>query len=80
VEVAETSLTLDRTTKAQLYAAHLIPEYEIVNIRDRQVEVFRAPFPSGYETHNVLEAQESISPLHAPTFTLHLAQLFSSLQ
>ena len=80
VEVAETSLSFDRTTKAKLYGEHLIPEYWIVNIGDRQLEVFRNPSISGYETHEVLRADESVTPLHAPNFSLPLTTLFSSLQ
>ena len=80
VEVAEASLPFDRTTKAKLYAEHLIPEYWIVNIGDRQLEVFRNPSTSGYETHKVLRADERVTPLHAPNFSLLLSNLFSSLQ
>lgn len=43
VEVADSTLTLDRTTKAAVYAAAGIPEYWIVNLIDRQVEVHRQP-------------------------------------
>lgn len=80
VEVAETSLLFDRTSKAKLYAEHLIPEYWIVNIGDRQLEVFHNPSTSDYETHKILPADESVTPLHAPKFTLPLANIFSSLQ
>ena len=43
IEVAETSLTYDRTRKARAYAASAIPEYWIVNLVDRQVEVLSDP-------------------------------------
>lgn len=43
VEVADTSLAYDRTTKADLYAGAGIPEYWIVNLAERQVEVYRQP-------------------------------------
>jgi Uma2 family endonuclease len=43
VEVAESSLPQDRITKARIYAAAGIPEYWIVNLRDRRVEVYREP-------------------------------------
>ena len=80
VEIAETSLLYDRSTKAQLYAEHLIPEYWIVNIPDRQVEVFRSPSKSGYEMHEIFPANNTITPLHAPEFTLLLTDVFSSLR
>jgi Uma2 family endonuclease len=43
VEIAESSLPQDRLTKAVIYAEAGIPEYWIVNLRDRVVEVLREP-------------------------------------
>lgn len=43
VEVAHTSLPQDRPTKAAIYAAAGIPEYWIVNVRDRALEILRDP-------------------------------------
>ena len=43
VEVAASSLPQDRLTKSRIYAAAEVPEYWIVNLRDRCVEVFRDP-------------------------------------
>ena len=43
IEVADTSLSHDRIRKARAYAASGIPEYWIVNLIDRQVEVYTAP-------------------------------------
>lgn len=43
VEVADDSLQRDRTFKHRLYARAGIPVYWIVNLNDRQVEVFTQP-------------------------------------
>jgi Uma2 family endonuclease len=43
VEVADTSLDRDRRWKQRIYAAARIPIYWIVNLIDRQVEVFSQP-------------------------------------
>jgi Uma2 family endonuclease len=43
IEIADTSLATDRTTKARLYARARIASYWIVNLVDRQVEVHRGP-------------------------------------
>jgi len=43
VEVADSSLPQDRLTKSRIYAAAAIPEYWIVNLRDRCVEVLTKP-------------------------------------
>jgi Uma2 family endonuclease len=43
VEVADSTLTRDRTLKARLYARAAIPIYWIVNIPNRQIEVYSDP-------------------------------------
>lgn len=43
VEVAESSLEYDRTTKQRIYAAAAVPEYWIVNLIDDQIEVYQSP-------------------------------------
>jgi len=41
IEVSDSTLSFDRQRKMQLYARHGIPEYWILNVRDRQLEVHR---------------------------------------
>ncbi len=48
VEVADTSLDKDRHVKGPLYARSGFPEYWLVNLRDRLVEVHTDPGPDGY--------------------------------
>jgi Uma2 family endonuclease len=43
IEVADSSLTYDRTRKARAYAASGIPVYWLVNLRDRHIEVRTNP-------------------------------------
>jgi Uma2 family endonuclease len=43
VEVADSSLAFDRSVKQRLYATARIPTYLIVNLIDRQIEVYEAP-------------------------------------
>ena len=43
VEVADSSLPKDRLSKSRIYAAAGVPEYWLVNLRGRHVEVFRRP-------------------------------------
>jgi Uma2 family endonuclease len=45
VEVAESSLRFDRLRKGSLYARAAIPDYWIVNLVDRVLEVYRDPGP-----------------------------------
>lgn len=48
VEVAASSLTIDRQVKAALYAGAGVPEYWIVDVVGGQVEVYTGPEPEGY--------------------------------
>jgi len=43
VEVADSSLACDRTDKGRIYARESIPVYWIVNVVDRQIEVYTDP-------------------------------------
>ncbi len=64
VEVADTSLSKDRTEKVQLYARHGIPEYWIQNVVDECLEVYRDPDPAGetYQTKLTLHRGHTITP------------------
>ena len=42
----------DRGEKQTLYAATGIPVYWIVNLKNRQVEVYTGPGPDGYASRN----------------------------
>ena len=61
VEVSDSSLLRDAGTKAALYAAHGVPEYWIVNVPGRTVEVRRAPRAEGYAETRVYAEGESIA-------------------
>ena len=43
VEISDSTLVFDSTTKARLYAQNLIPVYWIVNIPDSRIEVYSTP-------------------------------------
>ena len=43
IEIADSSLAEDRTLKLRIYARNRIPEYWIVNLVDRRVEVYTRP-------------------------------------
>jgi Uma2 family endonuclease len=47
IEVADTTLTGDRVDKGRIYAQAGIPCYWIVNLVDRQIEVYTAPSSAG---------------------------------
>jgi hypothetical protein len=45
IEVSDSSLGYDRTTKQRLYAIACIPVYWIVNLQDDVIEVYETPLP-----------------------------------
>lgn len=82
VEVADTTLSFDRRWKANLYARAGIPEYWIVNLGARQLEVHRDPeampaarYRWAYGTVRRLGAEDEVSPLAAPEARIAVADL-----
>ncbi len=43
IEVADSSLSIDQTTKLRLYATAAIPQYWVINLPESQVEVYELP-------------------------------------
>ncbi len=76
IEVADTSIATDRKSKQELYAENGIPEYWIINLVDRTLEVYRQPQAKGYTEIRVLRDAETMAPLAFPDFVLTAQQLF----
>ncbi|HEX7375601.1 MAG TPA: Uma2 family endonuclease [Pirellulales bacterium] len=77
IEVADTSLEDDRGEKAELYAEAEIPEYWIVNIPERCVEVRRNPLSGHYRSVASYRAGDEIQPLLFPDCPLQVSLLFA---
>ncbi len=80
VEISDTTLAYDRTSKTELYAQAGIQEYWILNLVDRQLEVHRQPTTGktstqSFETHETKTPLETISPLQAPQQPIVIADL-----
>ncbi len=82
VEVALTSLDFDREHKSSLYARAGRPEYWIVNLVNRVLEVRREPAPSSsaphgwdYRTVEILGPGDSTCPLAAPAARIAIIDL-----
>jgi Uma2 family endonuclease len=62
VEVADSSLPTDRSIKGERYAAANIPLYWIVNLVDRQLEVYSDPDPAvgRYRSQQMLSENEQV--------------------
>jgi Uma2 family endonuclease len=83
VEVAQTSLDLDRRLKGALYARAGLPEYWIINLPDRRLEVFRIPVPDPtlpigwrYRDTTVLAAGDRVAPVGLGGRSVAVADFF----
>ena len=82
VEVAESSLGMDRERKGSLYARAGLPDYWILNLVDRVLEVDREPAPDSaapfgwrYARSEVFDASARVTPLAAPGSSIPVSQL-----
>jgi Uma2 family endonuclease len=82
VEVSESTLAYDRGEKSSLYASAGIPDYWILNLVDRCLEVHRDPIPMtgqpyghGYRTRAQYFANDTVAPLAAPSGVIRIADL-----
>jgi Uma2 family endonuclease len=76
IEVAHTTLSLDRGTKAKLYAQAGIADYWIVNLRKRCLEIRRDPQKGRCRTVQTLHPGDEARPLAFPQIALAVSQLF----
>lgn len=73
IEVADSSLQFDRTKKAQMYAKAGIPDYWIVNLNDKVLEVHRKPLGSRYNEITTLRNTDTLAPLAFPEISIALS-------
>jgi Uma2 family endonuclease len=66
IEVAESSLSVDRGIKQRLYAACGVPEYWIVNLVERRVEVYTEPREGAYGRLESYEHGQTLRPMRFP--------------
>ena len=81
VEVSDAwTLAKDKSRKLEIYAEAAIAEYWIVNLVNRQLEVYRDPAPLNdsyaYKITMALVDGSSVAPLSAPNSTIAVADLF----
>ena len=75
VEVSDTTLEYDRTTKALLYAHGGIEDYWLINVNNRTLEVRRQPTDSGYLSLQIYSEGDAVAPLAAPYDPVAVADL-----
>jgi Uma2 family endonuclease len=76
IEVAESSLARDLGEKLAIYAKAAIPEYWVVNLVDRVLDVFRDPAEGRYRQRASLFTSARVSPQAWPELELEVSALF----
>ena len=79
LEVSDTTLRYDRNTKGPAYAASNIPQYLILNVKDREVEDYREPGADGYRARRTYVAGQSFNLVAFPDVTIKVSNLLPSL-
>ena len=80
VEVSDTTVFFDTTTKAELYATAGVPEYWVIDVNARTLLVLRDPAPVGgnghaYRSSQTFPESDTITPLAAPNSPIRVADL-----
>ncbi len=82
VEVSDTTLRYDRKQKLGIYACAGIKDYWILNLVNRELEVYRKPVPDpkgylgyGYDKVMLLQEKDAIAPLAAPRSRIIVADV-----
>lgn len=75
IEVAESSLAFDRGRKMRLYAERNIPEYWVVDVVAKRIEVYRNPERGTYQNVRTVDQSGEIQLLEFPSVTLRVADV-----
>jgi len=75
IEVADTSVESDRSSKIPLYARAGIPEAWLVHLRADHIEVHRDATPEGYRSLRIAGRGETLSALALPHVAVPVADI-----
>lgn len=80
VEVSDTTLAYDTTTKAEEYATAGLADYLVLDLNNARLLVLRDPAPiaaggHSYRTHLTLGSTDTVSPLAAPAASIRVSDL-----
>ncbi len=70
IEVADNALLSNRRAKLLLYSHAQIPEIWIINLVDKQVEVYTGPQGTAYPTPRIAKAGDTLTPTLLPSLIL----------
>lgn len=77
VEVSKATRSYDISTKKALYAKEKIPEYWVVDIKNRKLIVYRFPEAEDYQQSREFSATETVSPLGFEDISIPVSDIFA---
>ncbi len=78
IEISDSTLVFDQSTKRALYARHGIPEYWIIDVEGKSIHVHREPTGNGsYAQTHGFGTTETVSPQGLPDVKLLVQNLFT---
>jgi Uma2 family endonuclease len=75
VEIAQSSLAYDQTTKAALYARFGVREYWVIDVTILETHVHLAPGPEGYASVTAHPGDATLQPTLVPALAVRLRDL-----
>ncbi len=75
IEIADSSLKFDQSTKLRLYALHNIPEYWLLNVNDACLEVYRQPQKDYYAEKTTLRIGDKITLSELKNIAINVADM-----
>lgn len=75
IEVSDTTLKKDQEIKVPLYASANIPEYWIINLVDKQIEVYRSPKNGEYHFKQIISEGSDLT-LELLDFSISYGHVF----
>lgn len=76
IEYTQSSLTKDLEVKSQVYAEVNIPEYWVINLKDKQLIIFRTPVNAEYQSRVTLTSG-AIAPLAFPEIQIDVRHMIT---
>lgn len=75
IEVSESSLRKDRGVKLGIYAENGVPEYWVVNVKTKTIEVHTDPEGARYRTVHIFERGQTIRPAAFPDLAVSVDEV-----
>lgn len=76
IEVADSSIEVDKKIKMPIYAKARIYDYWVVDIKAKEITIYRQPVGDSYQEVQVVLGPDTLSPLALPEITFQVEDLF----